>query len=89
MGIADLAGGSFALAILDYSMPGMSGLELAGKLALRCPELPIIVMSGNTALMDREEASASGVRMVMGKPIRAHELASAISRLLRRADRSS
>lgn len=37
---------NFQLLITDYSMPGMSGLELAKKIREHVPDLPVILMSG-------------------------------------------
>ena len=36
----------FDAVVLDYRMPGMSGLELARALRLHSPSLPLIVLSG-------------------------------------------
>ena len=38
--------GAFKLAIVDYSLPGLDGLSLIGKLRLRQPDLPVILCSG-------------------------------------------
>jgi two-component system cell cycle sensor histidine kinase/response regulator CckA len=42
-------GRSFDLVLTDHSMPGVSGLELAERLAASHPETPAIVMSGYVA----------------------------------------
>ncbi len=50
----------FTLVVSDVSMPGMDGVELKGRMAELCPELPIVLMSGfardDTALMGRVDA---------------------------------
>ncbi len=41
---------SFDLALLDYEMPGMSGSQLAEKIKFLLPDVPIVLISGYTAL---------------------------------------
>ena len=40
-----ISGGSYAMALLDISLPGVSGLELLKKLHRDHPELPIVILS--------------------------------------------
>lgn len=47
--IAQLHSSSIDLLITDYSMPGMSGLELARQFAASHPETKILLISGHTA----------------------------------------
>jgi DNA-binding response OmpR family regulator len=35
--------------LLDINMPGMSGIEVLQQLRLRWPDLPVIMISGNTS----------------------------------------
>ncbi len=41
---------SFDLALVDYEMPGMSGSQLAEKIKFLLPDVPIVLISGYTAL---------------------------------------
>lgn len=42
---------TFSLVITDVRMPGrLDGLDLVGAIWFRWPELPVIIMSGNTVL---------------------------------------
>ncbi len=41
---------SFDLALLDYEMPGMSGSQLAEEIKFLLPDVPIVLISGYTAL---------------------------------------
>jgi CheY-like chemotaxis protein len=54
------------LIILDKIMPGIDGLELTRILRARGVSIPIIVMSGNTAL--EAEAKKAGATLFIGKP---------------------
>ncbi len=60
--------------LLDYSLPGMDGLQLARRIheeyRERAPEM-IMLSSGRVA---KEEAEAAGIRSVIYKPIRQMQL---------------
>ncbi len=76
--------GAFDLAILDQTMPNLSGAELAREaLALR-PGMPIILCTGYSEAIDEEQALAMGVRAFMLKPFSARDIAVAIRRVLPR-----
>jgi len=70
---------SFDLVITDLAMPGMTGLELAEKIHLKNPGLPVILMTGygrdidDTAALER-----CGIRQILKKPVKLHTLASSI-----------
>ncbi|MFN7923456.1 MAG: response regulator [Bryobacteraceae bacterium] len=40
------AGGEFAAAVVDYSLPGMNGEELLARLRGAAPQLPAVLTSG-------------------------------------------
>lgn len=44
--LPQLAANSIDLALLDVVMPGMNGIELAGRLRAAYPNVPIVLMSG-------------------------------------------
>ena len=70
----------FDLVFTDVVMPGMSGLELAGKLAETKPDLPIILTTGYS---DEIARSGAGGRPVILKPYRPETLAAAIDQVLK------
>ncbi len=70
------------LLITDYSMPGMSGLALARSALLISTELPVLLMTGGTESLARENLAAAGVHRVLMKPFTATELASNVQALL-------
>ena len=68
------------LAVLDYAMPGMNGLELCWRMRLRRPGLPILFVTGYSDMNALADEPASDV---LRKPFRAEELASRTAVLLR------
>jgi signal transduction histidine kinase/CheY-like chemotaxis protein len=70
----------FDLVFTDVVMPGMSGLELAARIADTKPELPIILTTGYS---DEIARSGAGGRPVILKPYRPETLAAAIDQALK------
>ena len=62
------------LAILDYQMPGMNGLELQRHLADSGVAIPIIFISAHEDIRAREKAMAAGAVSFLQKPIEDHTL---------------
>jgi PAS domain S-box-containing protein len=74
---------AFAALVTDFTMPEMTGLELArAALALR-PDLAVLLLSGSTASLPAEELRAIGVRGVLNKPVGYAPLARALHQALR------
>ena len=76
--------GAFDLAILDQTMPNLSGADLAREALSLKPDLPIILCTGYSETIDEEQALALGVRAFMLKPFSARDIALAIRRVLAR-----
>lgn len=74
----------YDLAITDYSMPGMSGIELARALRALHPQREVAVTSGYISAELRQEAPAAGVSELIYKPNTGDELLDAIERLASR-----
>jgi signal transduction histidine kinase/ActR/RegA family two-component response regulator len=74
---------AFDLLIADYAMPEMSGIELARAVRARCPDLPVIIMTGYVDIADFDSRAASAI--LLHKPFRMNELGTAIERALREA----
>jgi two-component system phosphate regulon response regulator PhoB len=76
----------FQLVVLDWNLPGMTGLDLCRQIR-REPEvstLPVLFLTGNTSQKDLVEAFASGADDYVLKPFRAPELGARIFGLIRR-----
>jgi PAS domain S-box-containing protein len=72
----------FDLAITDFNMPGLSGVQVAELLRMIRPDLPVILTSGNISDDLRESAAHAGVEHVLHKPSTAEELAEVVHRCL-------
>jgi CheY-like chemotaxis protein len=57
------------LLVVDYRLPGMSGVELIEKMRARYPEMKFIVISGMTESKAQEEIEKSGAYAFFVKPI--------------------
>ena len=70
------------LLLTDLTMPGMTGLQLAALTRTLRPSLPILMVTGNGAEVDEQQARASGIARVLKKPIDATLLKSTLHALL-------
>jgi len=60
---------AFALAILDQTMPAITGLKLSQLLLRERPELPVILYSGYTDEIDEGVTREAGIRALLRKPL--------------------
>jgi CheY-like chemotaxis protein len=72
----------FDLVITDMAMPGMSGDKLAGKLLKVRPDIPMIICTGFSQIMDQEKAISLGFKGFLYKPIVMKDLACAVRQAL-------
>lgn len=61
--------------VTDLAMPGMSGIELAREVLRMRPDLPVVLCSGFSETVTREEAMQNGIRELANKPLSPRELA--------------
>ncbi len=59
----------YDLLISDVTMPEMTGVELAEEILAQRPGFPIILLTGYSEIIDKEQAEAIGVRDLLMKPI--------------------
>ena len=71
----------FDLAVTDYNMPSMSGLEVAQTLREIRPDLPVVLASGFITEELRSKAPAVGIRELIYKPNTVDDLCDAVARL--------
>jgi signal transduction histidine kinase len=76
--------GQFDLILSDMNMPKMNGRALTAKLRQMRPDIPIILCSGHSDILDRTRPEDLGVQGFLGKPVTMSELAQAIRRVLGR-----
>ncbi len=72
--------GQFDLAVTDYYMPGMSGLEVAQALKAIRPDLPVVMASGYITEELRAKAPAAGISELIYKPNTVEDLCEAVAR---------
>jgi PAS domain S-box-containing protein len=76
--------GEIALMITDLVMPGMSGQELAQRLALLRPEMKVLYMSGYSSHAAMASGAFQGRDGFIQKPFSPHDLADKVRRILDR-----
>jgi FixJ family two-component response regulator len=73
-----------ACALIDLRLPGLNGIELQRRLALRKEELPVILMTGFASASTAVEAMKLGAVDYIEKPIEAAELLATVRTALER-----
>ncbi len=73
---------SFDLVITDMTMPKMTGLELTKQLFSIRPDLPIILATGFSELINEDKAKALKIKKFLAKPVLRSEMAKAIREVL-------
>lgn len=82
--LALLAEQAFDLAILDVTMPGMSGYDLCRQLRKdeRTVALPVIFLTAKALLMDQAEGEDAGSDLYLIKPVLATKLLNMVGMFL-------
>lgn len=78
----------FALVLTDQTMPGMTGLQLSARLRAIRPDLPIILMTGQSQMLTKERLAMAGLAQFLSKPMTFHALGTAVSDALIRSKHS-
>jgi PAS domain S-box-containing protein len=74
--------GGFDLVFTDMTMPKMTGLGLAREIQRIRPEIPIILSTGFSDLVDDKNASELGISKVLMKPFSMKDMAGIIRKAL-------
>ena len=75
---------AFDLLITDMTMPVLSGKELAKEIKSLRPDLPIILCTGFSELINEANARKSGIDAFLMKPYTVGDLVRTIRRVLQR-----
>jgi two-component system response regulator CpxR len=86
-GLAQALHGAYDLVLLDVMMLGYSGIELL-RLSRRRSAVPVIVITGRTAQVDRVLCLDAGADDYLPKPFSQEELLARVRAVLRRVDAS-
>lgn len=72
----------FQLLISDYSMPGLSGLELIREIRRIRPDLPTVLCTGHIHLLADQQVAQAGINACCAKPLELSKLAQTLNSLL-------
>ncbi|MBF0496539.1 MAG: response regulator, partial [Deltaproteobacteria bacterium] len=74
----------FDLVMTDYTMPQMTGVDLAREVLMIRPDMPIILCTGFSEMISEEKAKALGILEFVMKPLNRSDTAQVIRRVLDR-----
>jgi CheY-like chemotaxis protein len=63
-------------------MPGMDGIELAGKMLAHRSDLPIILCTGNSSVICEDSLKDVGIKKLVNKPFNKNDFAIFIREVL-------
>ena len=72
----------FDLVVTDQTMPQQTGAELAKKILMLRPDIPVIICTGFSDLINQEIAEGIGIREFIMKPINIKNLAATVRKVL-------
>ena len=72
----------FDLVISDQTMPEMTGVDLAGEILAIRADMPIIMCTGFSYLVDADKATSAGIKAFAMKPLTKREIARTIRKAL-------
>jgi PAS domain S-box-containing protein len=74
----------FDIVITDMTMPGMNGKELAREVLALRPEMPVILCTGHSEIIDDKLAKEMGITAFVMKPYNAANFAATIRKTLQK-----
>jgi signal transduction histidine kinase/ActR/RegA family two-component response regulator len=74
--------GQFDAVVTDLTMPGMTGLELAGQILKLQPGIPVYLMTGYTGHLTEDVVRSVGIRQLVAKPLEFRLLAQLLTNAL-------
>ncbi len=82
LGLFRAAPHSFDLVLTDQTMPEMTGFEMALEMLKIRPDLPIIMVSGHSELVNEQAALRAGISAFIDKPLQLDTLFEAVVKAL-------
>ena len=73
---------AFDLIFTDQTMPVLTGKDLATAILAIRPEIPIIITTGHSSMINEESLKQIGVKALLMKPVSRHSMAITIRNLL-------
>jgi CheY-like chemotaxis protein len=70
------------IVVTDMTMPNITGAELSQELLKIKPDIPIILCSGFSELIDKDKAAVIGIQEYLMKPVGRNDLARAVRKAL-------
>ena len=71
----------FALILVDFQMPDMTGLEMATEVRQTDPDIPIALITGLAHILDTAAVVQAGISRIFPKPVSLEELSAWIHSL--------
>ena len=79
----------YDLVVLDWQLPGLSGVEICQDFRSRGGMTPVLMLTGKSTVADKESGLDSGADDYLTKPFHMKELSARVRALLRRASRGT
>jgi len=73
---------NYDLIITDQTMPGLTGQELAIKIKKIRADIPIILITGFSSVLDLDRLNKIGISQIVHKPFTRHDIGTAIQMVL-------
>lgn len=75
----------YDLVLVDWRLPEISGIEVCKEIKSKFPTLPILMLTSNARIEDKELGLAAGADDYLTKPIDVREFAARVRAILRRS----
>jgi two-component system response regulator HydG len=85
--LAALESGEFEVALVDYKMANMDGLELLKRVRARWPHVAVILMTGYASIPTAVEAIKIGAADFLEKPFKPEDLIEKLKKVLAESER--
>jgi CheY-like chemotaxis protein len=73
---------AFDIVVTDYTMPQLTGEDLARRITALRSDIPIIIVTGTVSDFPPQRVAKAGVKLVVAKPLTGAELGESIRTVL-------